>query len=198
MNGSVVTDAYGFFRAWLSSPLRVAAVTPSSKGLAAAMTAEIDPSQGPVIELGPGTGVFTRALLDRGVSERDLALVECGQEFGHLLAVRFPQAETHVADAANLRHMILFGGIPAGAVVSGLPLLGMPPGKTLAILAAAFSKLRVGGAFYQFTYGPGCPVRTSVLRRLGLTATRIGFVLGNLPPASVYRIERLAKPTIPT
>ncbi|MDR8269479.1 phospholipid methyltransferase, partial [Acinetobacter baumannii] len=50
--------------------------------------------------------------------------------------------------------------------------------------------LRVDGRFYQFTYGPHCPVPRRVLARLGLQARRIGFTLANLPPASVFRIER--------
>ncbi len=68
-------EAFHFFRAWLAEPLRVAAVAPSGRALAKIMTAEISPQSGPVIELGPGTGAFTRTLIQRGVSEEDLVLV---------------------------------------------------------------------------------------------------------------------------
>jgi len=63
--------------------------------------------------------------------------------------------------------------------------------RKAAILTAAFSKLRDGGAFYQFTYGMQCPVSKAQLDELGLKANCIGRVLLNIPPASVYRITRI-------
>jgi phospholipid N-methyltransferase len=78
--------------------------------------------------------------------------------------------------------------------VSGLPLLNFTPTKVMAILTAAFSKLRDGGSFYQFTYGTQCPLSKAQLDELGLQATCMGRVLLNIPPASVYRITR-RKPT---
>ena len=93
-------------------------------------------------------------------------------------------------DATRLKDVELFGGKAAGAVVSGLPLLSMPPKKVIAILEGAFGHLRPDGAFYQFTYGPRCPVKRTLLDRLGLKATRIGRAVANVPPAAVYRIRR--------
>lgn len=73
--------------------------------------------------------------------------------------------------------------------MSGLPLLSMPEQQVEAILRAAFAKLSPTGAFYQFTYGPRCPVSSAVLDRLGLKAERVGGTFANLPPATVYRIR---------
>jgi phospholipid N-methyltransferase len=185
-------EIYSFFRAWLSDPLRVAAVVPSGRALAGVITAEISPATGPVIELGPGTGSFTRALIARGVPEDRLALVEFGADFAARLQHFFPRAHTLSMDASRLRDVELFGGERAGAVVSGLPLLSMPPRKVIAILSGAFGHMRPDGAFYQFTYGPTCPVPRTLLDRLGLKATRIGRALANVPPAAVYRIRRRA------
>jgi hypothetical protein len=70
----------------------------------------------------------------------------------------------------------------------------MSPVQIAAILSGAFSVLRSGGSFYQFTYGPRCPVPRSILDTLGLQATRIGGTVRNLPPASVYRISRRKGP----
>ncbi len=183
-------DAFLFFRAWLSAPLRVASVTPSGRALSSLMTAEISAGMGTVIELGPGTGVFTEALLRRGVAEENLVLVEYGAEFANQLSARFPAARTVRMDAAQLRKLPLHALAPAGAVVSGLPLLSMPLRKVLAILEGAFSHLRHGGAFYQFTYGPRCPIARPLLDRLGLKATYVGGTFANIPPAAVYRITR--------
>jgi phosphatidylethanolamine/phosphatidyl-N-methylethanolamine N-methyltransferase len=185
-------SAWTFFRLWLRDPMRVAAVAPSGASLAAAMTAAIAPSHAPVIELGPGTGVFTRALLARGVPEHRIALVELVDEFADALHHRFPRATLVRQDAARLGSLQLFGGELAGAVVSGLPLLAMKPRQVRRVLEEAFSRMRPGGAFFQFTYGFRCPVPLRLLARLGLTATRVSVALRNLPPAAVYRIERRA------
>jgi phospholipid N-methyltransferase len=193
MNATQTFEGWTFLREWLISPLRVGAVFPSGATLAKAMTAEINRETGNVIELGPGTGVFTQALLDRGVSEDRLALIEAGSEFATLLDTRFPQARTLWMDASRLVGVELFGGERAGAVVSGLPLLSMKPRKIIAILDGAFSHLKPGGAFYQFTYGPMCPVPRPLLDRLGLKASRVGRALANMPPASVYKIQRRAR-----
>ncbi|MBY5359116.1 methyltransferase domain-containing protein [Rhizobium leguminosarum] len=187
---SARADFLHFFRSWISNPLRVAAIAPSGDSLARIMTSEVAALDGPIIELGPGTGVFTRALLARGVSETDLTLIEYGPEFINSLQARFPTARVLQMDAAHLAHADIFEGEPVGAVVSGLPLLSMPPRKIASIMAGAFAYMRPGGAVYQFTYGPRCPVPRPILDRLGLKAVRIGGTVRNLPPASVYRISR--------
>lgn len=170
--------------------MQVSAIAPSSARLARLMTREIEALDEPILELGPGTGVFTRALLARGVRESDLTLIEFGAEFVDVLAQRFPQARVVQMDAGRIAGAGLFDQKPVGAVVSGLPLLSMSPEQVAAILSGAFSVLRTDGAFYQFTYGPRCPVPRAVLERLGLQARRIGGTMRNLPPASVYRIAR--------
>nr|WP_277604961.1 methyltransferase domain-containing protein [Fertoeibacter niger] len=183
-------DHLRFLRSWASHPLRVAAIAPSGASLARLITREIDPEHAPVLELGPGTGVFTRALLDRGIDEADLTLVEYGADFAALLRNRFPRARVLQADAARLAGRNLFPDRQAGAVVSGLGLLSMPPRTVFAIIAGAFACMEPRGALYQFTYGLRCPVPGPVLDRLALQATRVGGTLANLPPASVYRITR--------
>jgi phosphatidylethanolamine/phosphatidyl-N-methylethanolamine N-methyltransferase len=182
-----------FFRAFACSPRSVGAIAPSGANLASLITSEITAASGPVLELGPGTGVFTEALLARGVRESDLTLIEYGSDFMRLLQARFPRARVLWMDAAWMASYDLFEK-PLGAVVSGLPLLNFPAGKVTAILTAAFSKLRDGGSFYQFTYGMQCPISKAVLDELGLQASCMGRVLLNVPPASVYRITR-SKPS---
>lgn len=183
-------DTLVFIRAWISNPLQVAAIAPSSTALANLITHEISADSGPVLELGPGTGVFTRALLARGVRERDLILVEHRPDFAGLLRHRFPAARVHHMDATRLSDADLVEHSVVGNVVSGLPLLSMKPKKVIAILAGAFRYLRPGGTFYQFTYGPSCPVSRRILDRFDFKAARIGGTLLNTPPASVYRISR--------
>jgi phosphatidylethanolamine/phosphatidyl-N-methylethanolamine N-methyltransferase len=186
------SDFVQFFRSWVSNPLQVSAIAPSGERLARLMTKEIEALGEPVLELGPGTGVFTRALLARGVRECDLTLVEFGAEFAGVLSGRFPEARVVQMDAGEIGRSRLFDDRTVGAVISGLPLLSMAPAKVSDILAGVFRVLRAGGAFYQFTYGPRCPVQRSIMTDLDLQATRIGGTVRNLPPASVYRISRKA------
>ncbi|WP_337271251.1 class I SAM-dependent methyltransferase [Oryzifoliimicrobium ureilyticus] len=181
------SERWDFFRAWLANPLRVASIVPSSHRLALAITQEISSATGPVLELGPGTGVFTRALLARGVAETDLVLVEKGSEFLPGLSQQFPAAKLLARDAASLRHI---DRLNAGAVISGLPLLSMSLRQVAAVLRGSFRQMRPDGVFYQFTYGPRCPVPRRLLEMLGLKAVRISTTYANLPPASVYRITR--------
>ncbi|WP_440641854.1 class I SAM-dependent methyltransferase [Bradyrhizobium sp. PUT101] len=190
-------DFMSFFLAWLASPGRVGAIAPSGDALAELITREIGPSTGPVVELGPGTGAFTYKLLKRGVRPSDLSLVEYGSEFVKILQLRFPGARVLWMDAARIGSSGLFGARDVGAVVSGLPLLNMSPRKVIAILDGAFSVIRAGGAFYQFTYGVRCPVPRRILDRLGLKATLVDRAILNIPPAAVYRLtRRTARPVL--
>jgi phospholipid N-methyltransferase len=189
-------DVLPFLRAWVADPARVGAIAPSSAVLAGLITSEISAASGPIIELGPGTGVFTHAVLACGVSQEKLTLIESGSDFVRMLQHRFPAARVLWMDAAQLGQYDLFENAPVGAVVSGLPLLNMSPRKVMAILTGSFGFLRQGGAFYQFTYGPRCPVPRPLLDRLGLRATLIGRALRNVPPAAVYRITRRKPPRL--
>jgi phosphatidylethanolamine/phosphatidyl-N-methylethanolamine N-methyltransferase len=105
--------------------LRVSAIAPSGPALAELITSEIDIRSAPVIELGAGTGVFTRALLRRGLSPDDLTIIELGADFLPMLQTRFPGARILPLDASRLGQFALFEGRPVGAVVSGLPLLSV-------------------------------------------------------------------------
>ncbi|HWZ37493.1 MAG TPA: SAM-dependent methyltransferase [Bradyrhizobium sp.] len=183
-------DFISFLQAWMSAPQRVGAIAPSGSALAELITSEITAATGPILELGPGTGVFTYQLLKRGLRQQDLTLVEYGSDFMRLLQIRFPGARVLWMDASRLAAEHIFDGAPVGAIISGLPLLNMSTRKVISILGGAFSYVRPGGAFYQFTYGMRCPVPRPVLDRLGLKATLIDRTLRNMPPAAVYRLTR--------
>ncbi len=163
----------------------------SGPALAAAITREVDPAAGPVLELGPGTGVFTRALLARGVAEHDLILVEADPLLAARLRTTFPGALVLTCKAASVTPQMLGNRRPA-AVISGLPLLNFPGHEVEKIVATAFGLCTSDAVLYQFTYGPRCPVRSDIMARHGLTAQRTARVWRNVPPATVYRINRRA------
>ncbi|MEJ1934271.1 methyltransferase domain-containing protein [Nostoc sp. NIES-2111] len=164
------------------------AIAPSGRELGLLITSEIGPQTGPVLELGAGTGSLTHHILARGVVRRDLTVIENSSDLALTLQARFPGVRVLWADAAITA--TIPGPALFGAVVSGLPLLAMPQRKVRTILAGAVSRLAPGGAIYQFTYRPACPVAPATLEELGLEAESLGVALVNVPPAWVFRLAR--------
>ena len=189
-----ITPSWTFFRQWLKNPLGTAAISPSSRQLARQMMAELPRGATRVIELGGGTGVFTRALLDHGIAPQDLLVLELNEELHHHLQRNFPQVQVACADARDLVAVGAargFGGAaPVDAVISGLGLLSMPKTLQQGILSAAFDVMQPQGRFVQFTYGPANPVAREVIDALGLHARRGSFTWWNVPPATVYTYTR--------
>jgi len=165
-------------------PHQVVALAPSSRFLCAEMVAELDPASGPVIELGAGTGNITQAILDRGIPAEDLHSIEMNPEFCDRLRARFPGLNVYQMSAGDV------GDLPvknAQAVVSGLPLLSMPLPLQHSILGGTFRRVKTGGTYVQFTYGPKPPVARPVREELDLTWRVSQKIWWNLPPARVYR-----------
>jgi phospholipid N-methyltransferase len=186
-----VSDTLLFLKSWLRDPSRIGAVAPSGRALAKLITADLTPSDKTIIELGPGTGAFTEALIARGIEEHRLALIEADPDFARTLKLRFPAASVLAMDATDLGEVAALFDRPADAIISGLPLLSMANDTVEAILSGAFRHLRPGGSLYQFTYVPRCPVPWRVMYELGLEAHHLGSAWVNLPPAFVYRLRRL-------
>jgi len=188
---SLPTDQTIFLKSWLKRPMRIGAIAPSSNTLARLITRDILPDGGPVIELGPGTGAFTRCILSKGLPESDLTLIENNPDFAALLRQRFPGAHLLEMDVSRMRPWDpAWKTMQAQAVISGLPLLNMGVRTQWNVLGACMQSLRPGAALYQFTYLTKCPIAPEILARMGLRAERIGRSILNLPPAAVFRISR--------
>jgi phosphatidylethanolamine/phosphatidyl-N-methylethanolamine N-methyltransferase len=183
---SRLADAARFLRTWAGNPLLLGAVTPSGPALAAAMAAQVDPAQpGPIIELGPGTGVMTQALLKRGIAPERLFLIEYEPGFCELLRVRFPGVTVIQGDAYDLRGTLGARlGAPPSAVVSSLPLITRPEAQRAALLAAAFGLMVPGGPFVQFSYSLFSPAPRALLPPHTLAISP--WVWRNVPPARVW------------
>src|SRR5262249_60760099 len=130
------------------------AVTPSGRLLARTMAGFVDPKDsGPIIELGPGTGPVTEALVARGVDPSRLVLVEFDPTFCRILRKRYPTATVVQGDAYRLRALLKeLLAVPAAAVVSGLPLFHKPLKPRLALLLDAVSMVVPGPPFFQVHY----------------------------------------------
>ncbi len=183
--GIRLDDEMHFIRSWLEKPLAIGAVTPSGKVLARTMARYVDPAtSGPVVELGPGTGPVTEALVEEGIDPARLVLIEFNPTFCKLLRARYPTATVVQGDTYGLRHLL--GGMlqrPAAAVVSGLPLVTKPIGTRLRLLREALELLRPGAPFIQFTYAVVSPIPK---RLAGVRAEASERIWKNMPPARVW------------
>ena len=178
-------DEVRFIRSWLEKPLAIGAVTPSGRVLARTMARYVDPHvAGPVVELGPGTGPVTEALIEHGVAEERLVLVEFNPTFCQLLRGRFPRATIIQGDAYALGPVLRpLLRQPGAAVVSGLPLFTKPLRVRVRLLRDAFTLMRPGAPFVQFTYAVVPPIPKSLAGVRTEASERIWM---NLPPARVW------------
>ena len=146
-----------------------------------------------MIELGPGTGVMTEALLAHGSPPDGLLVVELDEALHDTPARALPAAAPGAGRCPP----------PATQLAAELCRAGrgrrddLQPGPAWhgradrgAILAAAFALPAPDGRFIQFTYGAKSPVSRGQLRALGLRMRRGAFILRNLPPATVYVYTR--------
>lgn len=183
-------DYARFIHAWMRRPRQTASVVPSSRYLGRLMASTIDPAGGAVMELGGGTGALTRAILATGLSPADLEVVEINADFARDLRHRFRGVAIVEERAEAVSAVARAGRGGYQAVISGLPLLAMNRGLQAAILQEAFSLLRDDGAFIQFTYSPKPPVSADLIAELGLRAEKVGHIIRNFPPATVFRFIR--------
>lgn len=189
-----LSDNAIFFQSWLEEPLRAGAFRPSSASLARAMAAQVDPSsEGLVVELGPGTGAITAALIKRGVDPSRLVLVDADATFCALLRERWPSARVVHADAYATPALLRSLGQPVTAIVAGLPLLVRPPGHRLKLVLGTLRNAIKGAPFVQFTYFIRSPVPAP---RPGLRAHGSPMIWWNLWPARVwtYRLTDVHSP----
>jgi phosphatidylethanolamine/phosphatidyl-N-methylethanolamine N-methyltransferase len=182
-------DDVKFLQSWIANPLRVGAVMPSGKPLAQAMAREVDLGvEGPVVELGPGTGPVTEALIAHGVAPERLVLVEFNPSFCERLRHRFPLATVVQGDAYALART-LAGVIskPVAAVVSSLPLTTRPDRDCIHLALDAFALMATGAPFVQFTYGVTSPVPRRIT---GMKAHASPRIWRNVPPARVWTYRK--------
>ncbi|HWA04785.1 MAG TPA: methyltransferase domain-containing protein [Rhizomicrobium sp.] len=186
MAGNTAAQHLDFLRGLIARPKNVGAIAPSSPALARAIAQQVDPGiEGPVLELGPGTGVVTEALIERGISPERITAIEFDADFAQLVQRRFPRVRVVRGDAFDLPRTL--GNAEAfAAIVSGLPLLNHPIARRRALIEGALAKLRPGAPYVQFSYGTRPPIPAPQ----GATVTRAAVIWLNLPPARVWVYRR--------
>ncbi len=190
-------DRARFLAEFLRSPFDTASITPSSNALADAMVAEMDlAGADTVVELGPGTGVFTRAITRDLKPGARLICVEVNPELSRAMAERFPHAVVVNDSAENLERHLLVQGRPAvDCVISGLPWVILSAEQQRRLLEPLVLSLRPGGRFATFAYShaswlPAGRRFRAMLEAAFSEVTVSAPVWRNLPPAFVYRCRK--------
>jgi len=186
---ATLSDTGLFLQEWLANPKRTGSIVPSSRGLATAMARWLpkDP-ESYVLELGPGTGVVTDALIAQGLREKKLVVIEHNPKMAGLLRDRYPRAHIITGDAWELDTLLRDRQIESvGAVISSLPLLNFSEDQAEALAQKIRVMLEPQGNWVQFTY------RLHKLRPRGaanfqLHASKI--VWFNVPPARVSVLQK--------
>jgi phosphatidylethanolamine/phosphatidyl-N-methylethanolamine N-methyltransferase len=183
-------DEIRFLRGLVARPRTTGAISPSGAALTRAMASQVDPSETlPVIELGPGTGVVTKALVERGVDPKRIIAIEFSPEFCRMIRDRFPGVTVVEGDAYDLDRTLGGRADRVSAVVSSLPLVARPLPDRIRLIEAGLARMAPGKPFIQFSYLVKGPVE-GVPGRFTAEASR--WIWMNLPPARVWLYRRAA------
>jgi phosphatidylethanolamine/phosphatidyl-N-methylethanolamine N-methyltransferase len=182
-------DELKFFKGWIDKPKAVGSIVPTSSIAARRMASVVNPRSGlPVLEVGPGTGVVTRAILALGVKPENLYLVEYSADFVDHLRELFPGVNVIQGDAFDLdRTLGELSGTVFDSVVSGVPLLNFPVAQRIRYVESLLERIPAGRPIMQLTYGPLSPVPPG---RGSYKVEHYDFVLRNIPPTQLWVYRR--------
>jgi phosphatidylethanolamine/phosphatidyl-N-methylethanolamine N-methyltransferase len=182
-------DELKFFKGWIDKPKAVGSIVPTSSITARKMASVVNPMSGlPVLEVGPGTGVITRAILAHGVKPENLYAVEYSPDFVRHLRQLYPGVNVIEGDAFNLDATLGDkSGLTFDSVVSGVPLLNFPVAQRIAYIESLLSRIPTGRPIVQLTYGPLSPIPPG---RGDYTVEHFHFVIRNIPPTQLWIYRR--------
>jgi phosphatidylethanolamine/phosphatidyl-N-methylethanolamine N-methyltransferase len=189
---------------FVREPRAIGAIAPSSAALARSMVDGLNLAGNVrVVELGPGTGAFTRAIVPRLGRSASMLAIDREPVFIERLQQHWPRVQSVCASAANLPALVAERGLlPVDHIVSGLPFASLPAEATKAILDGIDQTLRVGGTFTTFQYVHAYRMKAAVMfreemnRRMAVEPRRL-LVMWNLPPAYVLTWRRRDARTAP-
>lgn len=178
-----------FIKGWIDQPRAVGAMLPTSSVTARRMASVVNPESGlPVLELGPGTGVITKAILERGVAPEKLYSIEYSADFVEHLIEQFPGVNIIEGDAFNLDETLGENrGLTFDTIVSGVPLLNFPVEQRVAYVEDLLDRVPPGRPIVQLTYGPKSPVPAG---KGNYVVEHLDFVLRNFPPTQLWLYRR--------
>ena len=178
-----------FFKGWIDGPKSVGAILPTSAVTARRMASVISPASGlPVLELGSGTGIITKAILGRGVAPENIVSIEYSRDFYRHLKKTIPGVNFINGDAFDLETTLAdWRDRKFDAVVSAIPMLSFPMEKRIALLEDLLDRMPPGRPVVQITYSPVSPIDARPDR---FHIRHLDFVVRNIPPAQLWVYSR--------
>jgi phospholipid N-methyltransferase len=178
-------DHFVFFQGFLRSPKQIASVIPSSRFLErrVARLAGLSAARN-VVELGPGTGGTTRALLAAMPPHGALLSIEINPDFiTPLQAIEDRRLTVHHGSAEQLTDILRQHAMgSADAIVSGIPFSLLRPDGRRQVVEAIWSALAPGGRFVAYQL---CG-RIRTLARPLFGPAQVALELRNFPPLRIY------------
>ena len=178
-----------FFKGWMRNTRAVGAIIPTSSVTARRMASVVDPSSGrPVLELGPGTGVITKAILQTGIRPDHVVSVEYSTDFYNHLVERFHGVNFINGDAFDLDASLgALADTTFDCVISAVPLLNFPMYRRVELIESLLARVPAGRPVVQISYGPLSPVVAMPDR---YRISHLDFVMRNIPPAQLWTYTR--------
>ncbi len=182
--GRVIADEARFLHSLIVRPRTTGAISPSGPALTKRMASHVDPNDDlPVIELGPGTGVVTKALIERGVKPTRIIAIEYSPEFCEMIRTRFPGVTVIQGDAYDLDKTLGGRADRVSSVISSLPLVARPLEDRIRLVEAGLARMPPGKPFIQFSYLRKGPIEAAPPT---FTMEASPWIWMNLPPARVW------------
>ncbi|MBW9112367.1 methyltransferase domain-containing protein [Rhizobium cauense] len=187
--GKKFDEEIRFFKGMMQGPKTVGSIVPTSSVTARKMASVVNPHSGlPVLELGPGTGAITKAILGRGVKPGNLVAVEYSTDFYEHLVRLYPGVNFINGDAFNLDKTLgAMKDQKFDSVVSAVPLLNFPMQARIALLESLLDRLPAGRPVVQISYGPVSPI---IARPDRYHIQHFDFIVRNIPPAQLWIYRR--------
>ncbi len=175
-----------FLKEFIKEKRVVGAVSPSTKYLGYKMLENIDFSKAKIIvELGPGTGVFTDLILEKMGSNSKLLVFELNDNFYEALNTRMSDPRVQIIHDSAEKIKNYLGEDEkkqVDVVISSLPLTVFPEKLRHAVVDEAYDCLKETGVYKQFQYS----LQAKKLLESRYKDVSIKFTMKNFPPAFVY------------
>lgn len=192
-----MNDHAAFLKNFLRNPTQVGAISPSSPALVKTMVDWFDwEAVRGVVEYGPGTGVFTEAIVEKLHSEANFFAIERSAEMAARTRRRCPGVTVHEDSVTNVVEICRSESMATvDAIVCGLPWASFPVSLQIEAIDAMFEVLAPGGQFATFAYWQGLLLPSArrfstILQDRFSSVQRSPTTWRNVPPAFVYRCVR--------
>jgi phospholipid N-methyltransferase len=185
-----MTEKRSFIKQFWKEKRMVGSMVPSSRFLAKKMLQHIDFQNARIIvELGPGTGVFTRQILSKMHPDAHLLVFELNASFYEALKqnIHDPRLKLINDTAEKIEEYLeLLKLDKADVVISSLPLANFPPKLRQSVIQATYRSLKQIGTYIQFQYSLNSRKQVKQTYK----SVKVGFTPLNFPPAFIYTCRK--------